>query len=714
MADDVPPTVRDWVKRYIARGWPVIPLKHKSKQIVTPGFDMKDPLRFEAEDFRDKDGVGLRGVDGFLVSDCDSDEAVLLSDDFLPPTGAVWGRPGKDRAKRYYKTTNIPKTLGWKDKDGRMIVELRVDHQDVAPPSLHPKGDALAWADEISEVPDIEPVALIRAHRMLATACLILSNYAAAGNRHEWCLALCGLLRKLKFSEEEVIHLLEKIAPYAGETKISDRLLEVRTTYAHDENAPVTGGKTLASHSNEAFVKALTRVWGSVINEETIGRIAELNKIHALLFHQSGEMVVLTEDEKESLRYSKPQVMPLIYPEPAASQRETKQGDTIYRPLGEVWLTHPKRRFYRGIELCPSASEANPDYYNLWRGWGVEPEQKGNFAEGWPLFKEHILLVAQLDPEYARYILSWMAHTVQHPQDPAGIALATRGAPGTGKSTFARWFGALFGEHFLHLDSDQLLLGRFNAHLHNKICVLADEAVWAGGKQGLGRLKRLVTERTLTIERKGIDAITVKNMIHMIVASNEEWFIPTEEEDRRFAIFTISKKRQNNHAFFSAVHDELFKHGGLAALLHDLLHVDLSTLPPLHPIPKTKERDLQKDLTLSPQSEWWIDTLESGAMWTNDGDEQRLERDALYENYSINVEHSQRRFSRGSRGALGRFLRRVLPDGYPKEYRDKSTSARYYVVPSLEVCMRSYEECHGKREWRRIAVEDNGEPDMEF
>ena len=41
----------------------------------------------------------------------------------------------------------------------------------------------------------------------------------------------------------------------------------------------------------------------------------------------------------------------------------------------------------------------------------------------------------------------------QEPHRPIGIALAFKGKPGTGKSTFAKWFGPLFGVHFLHLDS---------------------------------------------------------------------------------------------------------------------------------------------------------------------------------------------------------------------------------------------------------------------
>src|SRR5687768_15139468 len=76
--------VRQLVPEYLKRGWPVIPLEARSKEIVTPGFDMKSRLRFKVDDFAENNGVGLRSVDGHNVLDLDSPEAIFAADTFIP------------------------------------------------------------------------------------------------------------------------------------------------------------------------------------------------------------------------------------------------------------------------------------------------------------------------------------------------------------------------------------------------------------------------------------------------------------------------------------------------------------------------------------------------------------------------------------------------------------------------------------------------------
>lgn len=131
--------MREVAARYIERGWPVVPLAEGSKACKTEGW-LK--LVFQPDDFQPGDNIGIRSVGGKVVSDADSQEAVALADTFLPPTGAVWGRASKPAAKRLYICNGIDKTIAFKDsKQGDTLLELRANHQDMAPPSVHPSGD---------------------------------------------------------------------------------------------------------------------------------------------------------------------------------------------------------------------------------------------------------------------------------------------------------------------------------------------------------------------------------------------------------------------------------------------------------------------------------------------------------------------------------------------------------------------------------------------
>jgi Family of unknown function (DUF5906) len=99
----------------------------------------------------------------------------------------------------------------------------------------------------------------------------------------------------------------------------------------------------------------------------------------------------------------------------------------------------------------------------------------------------------------------------------------------------------IFGQHAVHISSADHLAGRFNAHLRDACLLFADESYWPGDKRAEGTLKRLITEPDLLIEPKGRDAVTARNMLHVMMASNEDWIVPAGEHERRFAVFDVSK-----------------------------------------------------------------------------------------------------------------------------------------------------------------------------
>lgn len=65
--------------------------------------------------------------------------------------------------------------------------------------------------------------------------------------------------------------------------------------------------------------------------------------------------------------------------------------------------------------------------------------------------------------------------------------------------------------------------------------MFADETLWAGDKRSVGALKRLITEPTLTIERKGIDAVQEKNCVAAPVSTSPRSSRRTDAEIRVIA-----------------------------------------------------------------------------------------------------------------------------------------------------------------------------------
>lgn len=273
----------------------------------------------------------------------------------------------------------------------------------------------------------------------------------------------------------------------------------------------------------------------------------------------------------------------------------------------EFWLKSPRRRKYEGIVFDPTSND--PSKLNLWRGWAVEPKP-GN----WSLMRQLIeeVLVSG-DVAHAEYVVKWLAFMFQHPEISPQSALAFRGGEGTGKSTFGRALLALTGTHGMTVSSPSQFAGRFNAHLRNVVCLFADEASTRGNREAEGIVKQLVTEPTIAFEAKGKDVVSGRNMVHLIMASNHEWIIPAGMDARRFAVFDVADTRKGDAAFFTALNAQL-ESGGLAAMLHDLREIDLTSWHPSHNVPQTQALADQKEQSLKPAQQFWLHYLTLGML----------------------------------------------------------------------------------------------------
>lgn len=290
-------------------------------------------------------------------------------------------------------------------------------------------------------------------------------------------------------------------------------------------------------------------------------------------------------------------------------QKKDKKGNVvgdIEMPAGEWWLRHPNRREYAGIVYAPGRTVAGS--YNLWQGFGVVPKP-GTWVRMATHLREN---VCAGNDEHYRYFLGWLANMVQNPGEPGHTAIVMRGGQGTGKSIVGHNLRRIMGRHGISISNPTHLVGNFNAHLRDCSFVFADEAFYAGDPRHARILKTLVTEPVLMIEQKGVDASPSPNCVHLLMASNEKWVVPAEADDRRYFVLDVSDARANDHAYFKATQEEM-DNGGLEAMLHDLLALDLSGFN-VRAKPDTAALRDQKLRSLPPEDEWLLSMLEDGAL----------------------------------------------------------------------------------------------------
>lgn len=364
-----------------------------------------------------------------------------------------------------------------------------------------------------------------------------------------------------------------------------------------------------------------------------------------------------------------------------------RNGNTKAVCLADAWIRSPQRREYpHGFALLPGKT-APEGVYNLWRGFAVEP----NAGDAKPALKHLKHVICAGDDKVFRYLLGWMACCVQNPGDPAEVAVVLRGGRGSGKSTVGRWLVQIFGGHALHILHSRHLTGNFNAHLRGTCFLFADEAFFAGDRAGADVLKGLVTEPTITIERKGVDAFTARNRLKIMMASNSDWVVPAGTDERRYLVLDVSDVKKQDHAYFSALNAHM-ENGGIAALLHFLLSYDISAFN-VRDVPHTAALDQQKLLSLPPLQAWLYARLYAGQMMPHDNEwitEQQ--RGEIVQAFADYVRAKGARFEHTDAAFIGRALRKIFHDmkeTHPRAGRGQRK--RCWVFPPLNEARRQFE-----------------------
>jgi hypothetical protein len=220
----------------------------------------------------------------------------------------------------------------------------------------------------------------------------------------------------------------------------------------------------------------------------------------------------------------------------------------------------------------------------------------------------------------------------------------------------------------------------------------ADEAVWAGDKDGEGRLKGLITSETQMVEPKNLPVIRVPNYMRVLMTSNEIWVVPAGMDERRYCVIDVNPRCAQNRAYFREM-DEQLAAGGRARLLHDLLNFDLESVD-LWQIPQTKALLDQKVRSLDPIDEFWYNRLMDGCDW-----QARVVCADMYADY---LKHcSQMGIGRKrSPAEFGVRLARLIPDlrkVRPAIETEPGVTRRTwcYEIPSLDDCRHAFDEVIG-------------------
>jgi hypothetical protein len=341
--------------------------------------------------------------------------------------------------------------------------------------------------------------------------------------------------------------------------------------------------------------------------------ISELNKQYALVT-MGGDTAIIDSSNPREPNFLKTKSFREVLA-PQGTYEKTKNG-TEWIPASKIWMESAARRQYDKVVFRPN-EKPNPREFNMWfQGRTVEPVE-GAFANIEKHMKE---IICSGDEVTYNYLMLWMAHLLQKPEQKVGVApLLLSPGKGTGKGIFIdKILMPLVGKEFYsYISNAEQITGRFNRTLERCMLCFLDEAFFAGDIRAQKMLDTYITSERISIERKGIDSIQVDSFTRFVLSTNDYHAIHSSFDERRYLVLKVSEAQKKNKKYFDALIDEHIP-AELPGLLFHLLHLDISTFDRFNP-PNTDALLEQAEYSQDSFSAWYSDWVENECMVVENG-----------------------------------------------------------------------------------------------
>lgn len=266
------------------------------------------------------------------------------------------------------------------------------------------------------------------------------------------------------------------------------------------------------------------------------------------------------------------------------------------------FLIDPNTHVYSEIKFHP---KKQPTYVlNLWVPPSINPVDIGCKK----IMEFLFTVICNKDQIIFNYLISYLAHIYQKPEEKPGIMVALMSPQGCGKGVFMQMLSKIWGRTTLMINEMESITGRFNLCLERKLIVCMDEAMYINDNAGQEKLKNLITEPTINVEAKHQMPRTVNSLHRFFLATNHEHFLKTSKDDRRLFAIPISECHQNDHKYFENLMDAIENTQELKGFVYILSQKDLSQFN-VRQRPKTQVHAMQIIQSLHGVDRWVYEIL---------------------------------------------------------------------------------------------------------
>lgn len=379
---------------------------------------------------------------------------------------------------------------------------------------------------------------------------------------------------------------------------------------------------------------------------------------------------------------------------------ETLPINSAPKQVTDDFLVDPNSLKYDGVAFTPAQTPATT--LNYW----VPPSVVPNAGDCSVIGKFLLHVICNGDRKLAGYLIKFLSHMWQKPDEKPGVMIVLLGGQGTGKGTLFYLLQKIWSKTTLHVSDVEHVTGGFNGAMERNYIVNMDEALFAGDRRSMDRLKSMITEPNITIEQKYQPRRTIRSLHRFFAASNHDHFGNIELDDRRFVFLRVSDKRQGDHDYFNRLYAAINDPKQLGAFAHMLATQDITNFN-IRSKPNTLELLEQKLQSLKGFARYWYEVLSAGYIdCTNPTgafdsweDERFVTTARINEAYNRHLSKSKQ-YQTIQHKEISGGLKRWCPNAAKTRGTDGGSSKRGYQLPSLDEARVAFEVAiGGKIDW---------------
>ena len=348
------------------------------------------------------------------------------------------------------------------------------------------------------------------------------------------------------------------------------------------------------------------------------------------------------------------------------------------------FLIDPNTHVYSEIKFHP---KKQPTYVlNLWVPPSINPVDIGCKK----IMEFLFTVICNKDQIIFNYLISYLAHIYQKPEEKPGIMVALMSPQGCGKGVFMQMLSKIWGRTTLMSNEMESITGRFNLCLERKLIVCMDEAMYINDNAGQEKLKNLITEPTINVEAKHQMPRTVNSLHRFFLATNHEHFLKTSKDDRRLFAIPISECHQNDHKYFENLMDAIENTQELNGFVYILSQKDLSQFN-VRQRPKTQVHAMQIIQSLHGVDRWVYEILNNKKISYLDWDLNfYISLNDLKEAY-CDFDSQAQKYKTVQNEDIKNSFKKLLPQAIPH----RTSDSRGFQMPQINTARLDFERSVG-------------------